>query len=362
MGLVWMRYRAFSILGALPIAFSLLTLPVRSASSLAAWSLDSDGVLQLRTLIDTPLKAFFQSEENEKGVRVWIDFPGELTRPRKLKGSGPVREIRLGKPQKGSTRLVIEFHPSIELEPAKLKLVAISPERWRLKFVGLPTRGLIKIHEGNLTKSSLSNRKKSKFEDSRSLSSSLLPDVRRGMYKVVIDPGHGGPDSGAVGIGGIKETDVVLDISLQVTELLRNKGVKVHLTRSTETDLDLPPRVAMANRLRANAFISIHANASTNTRKDVNGIETFYFSGSRGFNLASDIQEQLLNVSPTSPNRGVRRGRFFVIRRTNMPAALVETGFLTGRIDSSKLASASHRRKLSFAIAKGILNYLKRDN
>ena len=95
----------------------LLALPGRAASALAAWSLGSDGVLQLRTATGARLDAFFEAGEAGRGPRVWIDFPGELSRPRRLRGSGPVREIRLGKPNPGATRLVIEFKPGVELDP-----------------------------------------------------------------------------------------------------------------------------------------------------------------------------------------------------------------------------------------------------
>ena len=193
----------------------------------------------------------------------------------------------------------------------------------------------------------------------RKINSSNLPSVKRGIYKVVIDPGHGGPDPGAVGIGGLRETDVVLDVSLQVSEFLLAKGVKVLMTRKNEIDLDLPPRVARANDYRADAFVSIHANASRGTRRDVNGLETYYYTGYRGLTLARNIHKEIVEVSYGSPDRGVRRSRFFVIRKTDMPAALVEIGFVTGRIDARKLKQADHRKKLAFAIAKGILNYLK---
>jgi N-acetylmuramoyl-L-alanine amidase len=186
-----------------------------------------------------------------------------------------------------------------------------------------------------------------------------LPSVTRGKYRVVIDPGHGGPDPGAVGIRGIRESEIVLDISLQVARLLEAKGVQVTLTRTAEVDVDLPPRVSIANRVGANAFVSIHANAISMARPDVNGIETFYYSDRRSARLAAHLQQQMLNVSPGSPNRGVKRGRFFVIRRTTMPAALIEMGFVTGNIDSPRLASSAHRRRLALAIANGILDYLK---
>jgi N-acetylmuramoyl-L-alanine amidase len=117
--------------------------------------------------------------------------------------------------------------------------------------------------------------------------------------------------------------------------------------------------VALANRVGATAFVSIHANAISMSRPEVNGIETFYFSDPRSARLAARIQRQVLNVSPGSPDRGVRQGRFFVIRRTTMPSVLVETGFVTGRLDAPRLAMADHRRRLALAIATGILEYLQ---
>ncbi|WP_320674421.1 N-acetylmuramoyl-L-alanine amidase [Prochlorococcus sp. MIT 1341] len=347
--------------GFLPIFFYLSSVPLRAASALAAWSIDVNGVLQLRTSRNAQLKAFFQTSDHRRGDRVWIDFPGELVRPRTIEGTGPIKEIRLGKPSYGFTRLVIEFAPGIVIDSSELQLVAVSEDRWELPLKGIPTNGLLKIGEGTLRSPNWLRKSKGNFSPLRATYStnSILPEVKRGIYRVVIDPGHGGPDPGAVGIGRLRETDVVLDIALQVRSLLESKGVKVSMTRTKEVDLDLPPRVALANRLRASAFVSIHVNASRKNKRGVNGIETFFYSGWRGKKLAENIQEQVLNVSPGSPDRGVRQGRFFVIRRTTMPAALVEAGFVTGDLDAPRLARVDHRKKLSFAIAKGILNYLK---
>jgi N-acetylmuramoyl-L-alanine amidase len=183
--------------------------------------------------------------------------------------------------------------------------------------------------------------------------------VPRGRYLVAIDPGHGGPDPGAVGIGGLRETDVVLDVSLQVARLLQARGVQVVMTRTSEVDVDLPPRVALANRSGATAFVSIHANALSMARPDVNGVETFYFEGSGpSSRLAASLQGRMMAVSSGSPNRGAKPGRFFVIRRAVMPAALVEMGFVTGEIDAPRLANANFRRSMALAIAAGILDYL----
>jgi N-acetylmuramoyl-L-alanine amidase len=175
----------------------------------------------------------------------------------------------------------------------------------------------------------------------------------------VIDPGHGGPDPGAVGIDGLRETDVVLDVGLQVARLLQSRGVQVYLTRTSEVDVDLPPRVSLANSVGAHVFVSLHANALSMDRPDVNGIETFYFEGGSSLALASTIQDQLMAISPGTPDRGARPGRFYVIRRTTMPSVLTEMGFVTGEIDAPRLADPNFRRRLAQAVAAGILMYLQ---
>ena len=337
-----------------------LSLPLRSASALAAWALSSNGSLKLRTSSGAKLNAFYQSSTKDKGDRVWIDFPGELSRPRTIKGNGSVKEIRLGKPTNGKTRLVIEFLPKVELEPSKLKLIGISPNTWELKFFGLKSNSFNSIGEGNILRNSI----KRTFEkiDFQDFDVSYLPNVPYGKYKVVIDPGHGGSDPGAVGINGLRETDIVLEVSKNISEFLTKKGVKTILTRKYERTLDLQPRVTKANNSRADAFVSIHANATRGKRSDVNGLETYYYSGYKGHSLAKSIHKQILITSSQSPDRGVRRSRFYVIRKTSMPAALVEIGFVTGMYDAALLRQQAYREKMSFAISKGILNFLKTTN
>ena len=356
----WSRGWTFAAAAALQLQLLAVSLPARAASALAAWAFTEQGTLQLRTSRNARLEAFYQQPSDGRGTRVWIDFPGELRFPRKLVGRGAIKEIRLGKPRPGATRLVVEFQPGIALEPSQLKLRGTAPDRWELKFQGLPTRGLDDFGEGDLTGRTTAWRPPSRITPSQvPVNPAGLPTVQRNRYRVVIDPGHGGPDPGAVGIGGLRETDVVLDVSLQVAALLRARGVDVRMTRTSEIDVDLPPRVSLANRSGATALVSIHANALSMSRPDVNGIETFFFSDPRSGRLASYLQQQMMAVSPGTPDRGVRRGRFFVIRRSTMPSALVEMGFVTGQIDAPRLARADHRRRLALAIAAGILSYLK---
>ena len=89
-------------------------------------------------------------------------------------------------------------------------------------------------------------------------------------------------------------------------------------------------------------------------------METFYYRGWRGRLLAKKIQKQILRVSPGSPDRGVKQGRFHVIKNTRMPAVLVEIGFLTVRLDARRLEKTTHRKRIAFAIAKGLVEYLSK--
>ncbi len=186
-----------------------------------------------------------------------------------------------------------------------------------------------------------------------------FPRVPNGRIIVVVDPGHGGPDPGAIGIGGLRETDIVLPIAQQVATLLEQQGVQAVLTRTGEYDLDLPPRVAMAERMNANVFVSIHANAISLSRPDVSGLETYYYSN--GQRLARTIHNSILQ-SLDIRDRGVRRARFYVLRRTSMPSVLVEVGFVTGREDAAKLSDPTYRSQMAQAIARGILQYLQQSS
>lgn len=182
------------------------------------------------------------------------------------------------------------------------------------------------------------------------------PRVPNGRLVVVIDPGHGGPDPGAVGIGGIQEKSIVLDISRQVADLLERQGVQAILTRSDDRDLDLEPRVRMAEQANATVFVSIHANSISMSRPDISGLETYYYDS--GLQLARTIHNSILQGTDVR-DRGVRRARFYVLRRTSMPAVLVETGFVTGREDAARLSSPNYRRQMAAAIARGILQYIR---
>ncbi len=179
--------------------------------------------------------------------------------------------------------------------------------------------------------------------------------ARRGEVLVLLDPGHGGRDPGAVG-NGLQEKEINLFISRRVQRTLEQRGYRVALTRNSDFELDLQPRVDIAERANATVFVSIHSNAISLSRPDVNGLETYYYSSGR--NLARAIHSSVLR-STDLRDRGVRQARFYVLRNTSMPAVLVETGFITGREDSARFRSNAAREQIADAIAQGIIDYLR---
>ena len=186
-----------------------------------------------------------------------------------------------------------------------------------------------------------------------------IADLSEDRPRVIIDPGHGGDDPGTIGIGGFQEKDVVLPISLDVAEILRKQEIDVIMTRDTDNFISLQGRTDMANDIDADLFVSIHANAINLSRPDVNGLETYYYKSGR--RLAEVIHWNILNGVEID-NRGIRRARFYVLRHSTMPAVLVEVGFLTGAVDSSRLKDPDHRRRMAEAIARGIVEYIKQNN
>ena len=142
--------------------------------------------------------------------------------------------------------------------------------------------------------------------------------------KVYIDPGHGGNDSGAVGIDGALEKTVNLEMALKVEKLLKNQGLDVRLTRKDDRTLSLKERVDLANNWSADCFVSSHCNAFN---KEAKGVET-YSLNDKTSDLAKDIQEEILKTGAYTLNRGVKTANFYVLRNTKMRACLVELGFI----------------------------------
>jgi N-acetylmuramoyl-L-alanine amidase len=169
---------------------------------------------------------------------------------------------------------------------------------------------------------------------------------------VVIDAGHGGFDRGGIPGQRVSESQMTLDVALRLRNALQASGYHVVMTRSTDVFVPLGTRVAIANSYRNGIFVCIHFNSAT--RRGANGIETYFYS-SQSLPLASAIHYYVAGGAP-SPNRGVRRRGYFVLRRTSIPAVLVECGFLTNPYEASYVQSALYRQKLADEIARGVRN------
>jgi len=332
----------------------LVSYPSRSQTSNRRVSINQQATIQsvelgnnqTQLLIETDrsVQATSRWDANEKAYRITIpnaQLTDQVKGPQ-LTANSPLSRVLLR--QQDSNTVVILVQPSPGTQIGSLnqisdRLLALPIQQRRAT---LPPRESIPVPPPSPSPTSPTS----------------FPTVPNSRIVVMVDPGHGGKDPGAVGIGGLREKDVILPIAQEVAALLEKQGVQAVLTRNSDYFVDLAPRVTMAERVNANLFVSIHANAISLSRPDVNGLETYYFAS--GQRLAQTIHNNILQTVPVQ-NRGVRRARFYVLRKTSMPAVLVEVGFVTGRDDAVKLNDPNHRSQTAQAIARGILQYIQQN-
>lgn len=168
---------------------------------------------------------------------------------------------------------------------------------------------------------------------------------------IVLDAGHGGHDRGARSVSGKHEKDLALDVTRRMVPLLQRAGFRVITTRTSDYFITLDHRTRVANRSRDSVFVSIHFNWAR--RSAANGVETFYYS-SVSRDLAANIQRELDRATRT-PDRGVKRARFYVLRNNRRPAVLVELGFVSNAYENSLIQKSSYRQKLAEAVVRGII-------
>ncbi len=202
----------------------------------------------------------------------------------------------------------------------------------------------------------------------------------RGYRVVVLDPGHGEMDIGAKGRRGVVEKLAVLDIAKRVRVYLANTGLKVYLTRETDRFIELQDRSWRAARWGADLFVSIHINSSVSPASS--GREVYVLTAAGYLSTAASpgvrvdksacvgnrfdsanavlgyyIQKALLEKAG-GVDRGLRHARFVVLKESPCPAALVECGFVSDRVEEARLLTPAHREAVALGIAKGILDYL----
>ena len=184
-----------------------------------------------------------------------------------------------------------------------------------------------------------------------SLPEDAAPD---GSPLVVLDPGHGGDHNGAE-YGGVKEKDLNLAIASKTASLLEAEGVTVRMTRSIDQDVDLYARSGLANTLGADLFVSVHCNASVE-HDDALGIYTCAYSqGTESWQLAQILRETMLDATGAADFGMEERPNLAVLRTAQVPAALVECGFMSTPSELALLTQPEYQDKLARGIADGIL-------
>ncbi|MBN1459444.1 MAG: N-acetylmuramoyl-L-alanine amidase [Armatimonadetes bacterium] len=177
---------------------------------------------------------------------------------------------------------------------------------------------------------------------------------------IVVDPGHGGEDIGAPAIFGPPprgpyEKDIVLDIAHRLAALLRAEGADVRMTRTDDTYVSLRERAALANRVKADALISIHCN-SCDTPNTLHGTSVYYdHQHSEGF--AQMVQQELM-ASLGTLDKGVRNANFAVIRHTSGPGILVETAYINHEGDRQRLVHPNFRERAARGMLRGLMRFL----
>ncbi len=281
-------------------------------------------------------------------------------------GDGVVRQVRAGQNDPRTVRIVLDLE---------------SPGAFRAFPLDAPARLVVDVFPGAPSGDPVAN---------------LIPggagEAGGRRLRVVLDPGHGGRDPGAIGVRGIREKDVTLSIAREVAARLREDGRwEVRLTREGDQTLALEQRTAIANAFGADLFISIHANASPSRR--AGGVETYYLERAtdraarrlaarengggevdemehiladvvltakvrESRRLAEDLQAALVGrlsqMKRGLRDLGVKRGPFYVLAGAFMPAVLVETAFLTHPEEARLLGDSAFRRQAAEAIAAGI--------
>lgn len=315
---------------------------------------------------------------------------------------GLLRQIRTGKPEIGRTRVVLDL-----LSFDNYKIFTL-PDPFRIVIDIAGSAGKIPATTAAATFNLTLPPDEPSADPIASLVAAAPPEVktkksatlapRLPSYRIVIDAGHGGKDPGAIGFSGLLEKHIVLSMALLLAEEVKAKlGWEVTLTRSDDTFIPLEERTAIANKVGADLFVSLHVNASSNAA--AHGIETYYLNFSKNEKAAavaarengttlravSDLEQILFDLMAHSKiqessrlasnlqhalitgitreygevkNLGVKQGPFYVLLGANMPSVLVEAAFLSNAKEEARLATRAYQQEATRAIIDGLRAYV----
>lgn len=347
-------------------------------------------------------ETFKREREGDKPPRLFLDISGsrisqELTKSITI-NDGLLKMVRSGQFDQNTVRVVLDIesidnYKIFAMENPYRIVIDLSGEKSEAQ-AGDQIENIISKNDKGFPAATAPLVQK---EKATPRTPSLTQQLGLGIKKVVVDPGHGGHDSGAIGYGGIKEKDIVLEVAKKLRDILTGKlGVEVVMTRDTDVFVELSERTAIANTVNADLFISVHANASRN--KKAGGIETYFLNFAtdedsmklaarenatttknigdleailndlmlnskinESSKLARYVQGSILDEvngnGARSKDRGVRQAPFYVLIGARMPSILVETSFITNKEDARKLASDKFQRTIAESIADGVKKY-----
>lgn len=333
-------------------------------------------VVELTRAVESEAHRLPADPQAGRPERLYLDLAGVWIGKRYAEpipvGDGLLRAVRLGQNTRTRTRLVIDLR------------------RYgghRVFFLSDPSRVVVDVY---------ADPQRLRAHERMREDGPALPLELRPVRTVVLDPGHGGRDPGATGLGGLQEKDVTLRLARALRERLEGRGFRVELTRSGDETLDLEERTAFAEGVGGDLFVSLHANASR--RRAAEGLETYYLDegyernalrvaarengvppnsldrlqrtvaelrlsvvSDQSARLASTVQEAMVrgvrHVYGSVEDLGTKQGPFYVLFLARMPAVLVEAGFLTNPQEARRLRSDLYLEVLAERIARGLSRY-----
>lgn len=389
---------------------SILSSSVHAAFNKLNWVEVAHNTTGMQIMFDFAEPVYVKKKLDETKQELHLTFPGMdlkhfnssqlLTHINKLKASGMITNILVKQKTKPISRVSVILCFGNEKEKIKSPLHQRLLIKWskmedpnRLILDIFKLEALEKLDQQHSLILQAHRTEKQNNEHSACLSKKKI--------RIVLDPGHGGAETGSVSANKLKEKDVALAIARRAAKMLKQDNYSVFLTRNEDTTMSLLERSEFAEQLKADIFVSIHANASPTPQPETFGIETLTLSEQqvhpeteqRGFfflneqsnkryftlldtqtknrisfseTLAHTIQHSLINYLeeqhlPTK-NRGIKKRHCRVLLRNRMPSALVEVGFLTHEQEAKRLTCSRYHQLLAEGICQGIKKFISSGN
>jgi len=403
------------MLGTMLLSFStnhVLAAKPESAFNRLNWVEIHTSSISTQIMFDFTEPVYFQKKLNEKNHQLLLSFPGMklrnfntkhvLPKFNKLKAKGIISNITIKEENKNIPNVILtltfaEFR-SIKDKNKKRKKVK---NRFLIKWSKIedPNRLILDIFSIELLKNMKKNNSIILQAHNTHHRSNKHPNATKNRnLRIILDPGHGGLDPGSIGPGGVKEKDITLHIARKTRSMLKKSGFRVLLTRNTDRKMSVLKRSEFACQLKADLFISIHANSWISPGNTASGIETLYLNSPNllpptrmgGFfflniprsqkyiqlandclkntidsskQLAHSIQENIFHVLQrhkyTIRNRGLKGNKWCrILLRSHVPTTIIEVGFVSNKIEAQRLANPTYQNLLAQGIYNGIRGFV----